>query len=115
MSAPAQALTAETARDETRERSDEFPPGIPYIVGNEGAERFSFYGMRAILYVYLAALYVQFVPDSAARRRRGERGESQGDRRGASVHGRRLRVPDDRRDARRRLARQVPRSSSGCR
>ena len=64
MSAPAQALTAETAREETRERSDEFPPGIPYIVGNEGAERFSYYGMRAILYVYLAALYVQFVPEA---------------------------------------------------
>jgi POT family proton-dependent oligopeptide transporter len=29
------------------------PPGIPYIVGNEAAERFSFYGMRAILYVFL--------------------------------------------------------------
>lgn len=42
-----------------------FPPGIPYIVGNEGAERFSYYGMRAILYVYLAALYVQFAPDAA--------------------------------------------------
>jgi hypothetical protein len=25
------------------ERDDRFPPGIPYIVGNEGAERFSFY------------------------------------------------------------------------
>ena len=24
------------------------PPGIPYIIGNEAAERFSFYGMRAI-------------------------------------------------------------------
>src|SRR2546421_7631593 len=25
------------------------PPGVPYIIGNEGAERFSFYGMRTIL------------------------------------------------------------------
>jgi POT family proton-dependent oligopeptide transporter len=25
------------------------PPGIPYIVGNEAAERYSYYGMRAIL------------------------------------------------------------------
>ncbi len=31
-----------------------FPAGIPFIVGNEGAERFSFYGMRAILKTYLA-------------------------------------------------------------
>jgi POT family proton-dependent oligopeptide transporter len=40
---------------------DRFPRGIPYIVGNEGAERFSFYGMRAILKIYLIALFVRFV------------------------------------------------------
>lgn len=33
--------------------SDKMPGGIPYIVGNEAAERFSFYGMRAILAVFL--------------------------------------------------------------
>ncbi len=37
-----------------------FPPGIPYIIGNEAAERFSYYGMRAILYVHLVALYLGF-------------------------------------------------------
>ena len=50
----------------SRERSDAFPPGIPFIVGNEGAERFSFYGMRAILKVYLTALYLQFVAPEVA-------------------------------------------------
>ena len=39
-----------------------FPPGIPYIIGNEAAERFSFYGLRAILYVYLVELYLGFLP-----------------------------------------------------
>jgi POT family proton-dependent oligopeptide transporter len=29
------------------------PPGIPFIIGNEAAERFSFYGMRAILVVFM--------------------------------------------------------------
>ncbi|MBI1346550.1 MFS transporter [bacterium] len=29
------------------------PPGIPFIVGNEAAERFSFYGMKAILTIYM--------------------------------------------------------------
>ena len=29
------------------------PPGIPYIVGNEAAERFSYYGMRGILVVFM--------------------------------------------------------------
>jgi POT family proton-dependent oligopeptide transporter len=33
--------------------SPHMPPGVPYIVGNEGAERFSFYGMRAILVVFM--------------------------------------------------------------
>ncbi|MCZ7678957.1 MAG: hypothetical protein M5U28_09470 [Sandaracinaceae bacterium] len=54
-------------------KSDRFPPGIPFIVGNEGAERFSYYGMRAVLYVYLAALYVQFVPEASSPRARRTR------------------------------------------
>lgn len=33
--------------------STRMPSGIPYIVGNEAAERFSFYGMRTILVVYM--------------------------------------------------------------
>jgi POT family proton-dependent oligopeptide transporter len=43
--------------------SDKFPSGIPYIVGNEGAERFSYYGMRAILKVYLISLFIRFVDE----------------------------------------------------
>lgn len=35
-----------------------WPPGVPYIVGNEACERFSFYGMRAILAAHIASLYV---------------------------------------------------------
>ncbi|MEQ8208471.1 MAG: POT family MFS transporter [Lacipirellulaceae bacterium] len=33
--------------------SDKMPGGIPYIIGNEVAERFSFYGMRTILTVFM--------------------------------------------------------------
>lgn len=29
------------------------PPGVPFIIGNEGAERFSYYGMRAILVIFM--------------------------------------------------------------
>ncbi|MEO0529344.1 MAG: POT family MFS transporter [Planctomycetota bacterium] len=36
----------------------EMPGGIPYIVGNEAAERFSYYGMRAILYVFMTEYLV---------------------------------------------------------
>ena len=34
-----------------------WPKGVPYIVGNEVCERFSYYGMRAILTVHLVSLY----------------------------------------------------------
>lgn len=33
--------------------SDRMPRGIPYIIGNEAAERFSFYGMRTILVIFM--------------------------------------------------------------
>src|SRR5438128_10921940 len=34
------------------------PPAVPYIIGNEGAERFSFYGMRAILVGFMTQFLV---------------------------------------------------------
>ena len=37
----------------TPDLTDKMPPGIPYIVGNELAERFSYYGMRTILVVFM--------------------------------------------------------------
>src|SRR5450432_1429899 len=30
-----------------------FPPGVPYIIGNEAAERFSYYGMKSILAIFM--------------------------------------------------------------
>ncbi|MDP3849732.1 MAG: POT family MFS transporter [Luteolibacter sp.] len=32
---------------------DGMPPGVPHIIGNEAAERFSFYGMKAVLAVFM--------------------------------------------------------------
>ena len=34
-------------------QSEELPKGIPYIIGNELAERFSFYGMKCILVIFM--------------------------------------------------------------
>lgn len=34
-----------------------WPSGVPYIIGNEGCERFSFYGMKSILQVHLTILF----------------------------------------------------------
>jgi POT family proton-dependent oligopeptide transporter len=39
------------------QESTSWPKGIPYIIGNEACERFSFYGMKAILQPHLTMLY----------------------------------------------------------
>lgn len=59
------ASTAAARGNPAAARDDRFPPGIPYIVGNEGAERFSYYGMRQILYVYLTSLFIGFAAESS--------------------------------------------------
>jgi proton-dependent oligopeptide transporter, POT family len=53
LDAPNELLTA----PDPAERG--WPRGIPYIIGNEGCERFSFYGMKAILFTYLTAVLSQ--------------------------------------------------------
>jgi POT family proton-dependent oligopeptide transporter len=40
--------------EKTDTKSSGYPKSIGYIIANEGAERFSFYGMRSILATYLA-------------------------------------------------------------
>lgn len=40
------------------------PPGVPYIIGNEAAERFSYYGMRAILMMFMT----QYLRDKAGEK-----------------------------------------------
>jgi POT family proton-dependent oligopeptide transporter len=34
-------------------KTDKMPPGVPFIVGNEAAERFSYYGMNSILVPFM--------------------------------------------------------------
>ncbi len=51
------------------ERKAELPKQIPFIIGNEACERFSFYGMRNILTKFLiSTLLLQYVPDEEARK-----------------------------------------------
>ncbi|MDY7225276.1 POT family MFS transporter [Hyalangium rubrum] len=48
--------------------SNRFPPQIPFIIGNEACERFSFYGMRNILTVFLIDYLLKNAnPDPGAR------------------------------------------------
>lgn len=46
-------------------KTDKMPPGVPYIVGNEAAERFSYYGMNSILVFFMThyLLNAQGKPD----------------------------------------------------
>ena len=34
-------------------KTDKMPPGIPFIIGNEAAERFNFYGLKAVLVIFM--------------------------------------------------------------
>jgi POT family proton-dependent oligopeptide transporter len=38
--------------------ASKLPRGIPYIIGNEAAERFSYYGMRTILIIFMTRYLV---------------------------------------------------------
>ena len=38
-------------------KSNKYPSAVPFIIGNEAAERFSFYGMKSILVTFLAAQF----------------------------------------------------------
>ena len=53
---PPPTATAETAR---------FPKAVPFIIGSEVAERFSYYGMRAILPTFLVAQFFNPGHDAA--------------------------------------------------
>ena len=46
-------------------KTGKMPPGIPFIIGNEAAERFSFYGMNSILVMFMTKylLNAHGVPD----------------------------------------------------
>ena len=45
--------------------TEEVPKGIPYIIGNEAAERFSFYGMKAILVIFMTQ-YLHLLPGATS-------------------------------------------------
>lgn len=41
------------------------PPGIPYIIGNEAAERFSYYGMNSILTIFMTKYLLDSMGNSS--------------------------------------------------
>lgn len=55
---------AESLAVQTKVKS-RFPKSVPYIIGNEAAERFSFYGMRSILTLFLVNQFFNPTHDAA--------------------------------------------------
>lgn len=53
-----------TTASQTIDTSARLPRQIPYIIGNEGCERFSFYGMRNILTVFLVSSLLMYLPEA---------------------------------------------------
>jgi POT family proton-dependent oligopeptide transporter len=53
----------------TEDPKAKLPPQIPFIIGNEACERFSFYGMRNILTKFLVStMLLSVVPDDEMRK-----------------------------------------------
>ena len=71
--------------------SSRMPRQIPYIIGNEGCERFSFYGMRNILVQFLiTSLLLQHITAGSERELAAKRFD-------AYLHDRRVFLPPARR------------------
>src|SRR5262249_55983964 len=58
-------LTPEVPRPTAPAR---MPRQIPFIIANEGCERFSFYGMRNVLTQYLSATLLLYIVNEAERK-----------------------------------------------
>jgi len=52
--------------------TNRFPPQIKFIIGNEACERFSYYGIRSILALYISTELFKFLPVGQARDRATE-------------------------------------------
>ncbi|MBI3886279.1 MAG: MFS transporter [Opitutae bacterium] len=50
--------------EQTPDPKTPIPKQIPFIIGNEGCERFSFYGMRNILTVFLVSTLLMHLPEA---------------------------------------------------
>lgn len=60
--------------NKTVNANNKMPPGISYIIGNEAAERFSFYGMKTILIVFMT----KYLMDSSGQLDPMSEGEAKG-------------------------------------
>lgn len=64
-----------TAHDlpvEPKTAANRWPPQIKFIIGNEACERFSYYGIRSILALYISTVLFKHLPEGAAKDRATE-------------------------------------------
>ena len=61
------------ASTSSADRDDRMPRGIPFIIANEFAERFCYYGINAILTVYMTRFLHRGASGSLGSRRVGHR------------------------------------------
>jgi len=65
MNTSVNAASAAVAEAPSTVRRGRMPSQVPYIIGNEGCERFSFYGMRNILTAFLvSSVLLAYVPEA---------------------------------------------------
>jgi POT family proton-dependent oligopeptide transporter len=57
---------------EGKTAADRWPPPIKFIIGNEACERFSYYGIRGILALYISEVLFQSLPKDEGRDRATE-------------------------------------------
>jgi proton-dependent oligopeptide transporter, POT family len=63
---------AGTAAATTSASSNRWPPQIKFIIGNEACERFSYYGIRSILALYISTVLFKHLPAGEAKDRATE-------------------------------------------
>jgi len=69
MSAEAEAAGRPT---EGKTAANRWPPPIKFIIGNEACERFSYYGIRGILALYISEVLFQYLPKDEGKDRATE-------------------------------------------
>lgn len=67
MSSPDKAVL--TRQPEPQSAARRWPPQIKFIIGNEACERFSYYGIRSILALYISTVLFKHLPSGEAKDR----------------------------------------------
>ena len=65
-------IAAKKAQEDLAAEAKRWPPQIKFIIGNEACERFSYYGIRSILALYISQVLFKHLPPGEAKDRATE-------------------------------------------